>query len=105
MQTFSERVVKLTLSIPPGRVTTYGRIARAAGGGVMASQSITNILGKAWDQGEKNIPWHRIVYADGRIWVDDKHRKERMKLYKKEKIKIDSRDRIENFRDLLFEFR
>ncbi len=105
MQTFSERVVKLTLSIPPGRVTTYGRIARAAGGGVMASQSITNILGKAWDQGEKNIPWHRIVYADGRIWVDDKHRKERMKLYKKEKIKIDSRDRIENFQNLLFEFR
>lgn len=105
MQTFSERVLKIALSIPPGRVTTYGRIARAAGGGPMASQSITSILGKAWDKGEKNIPWHRIVYADGRIWVDDKHRTERMKLYQKEKIKIDGKDRIENFRDLLFEFR
>lgn len=105
MQTFSERVLKLTLSIPPGRVTTYGRIARAAGGGTMASQSITSILGKAWEKGEKNIPWHRIVYADGHIWVDDKHRAERLKLYKKEKIVLDKRDRIVNFRDILFEFK
>lgn len=105
MSTFRERVVKLALSIPPGRVTTYGRIARAAGGGTMASQSITSILGKAWDQGEKNIPWHRIVYADGHIWIDTKHRKERMKLYKKEKIELDQRDRIVNFRDILFEFK
>lgn len=105
MTTFSERVVKLALSIPPGRVTTYGRIARAAGGGTMTSQSITTILGKAWDQGEKDIPWHRIVYADGHIWVDDKHRAERMKLYKKEKIKLDKSDRIINFREILFEFK
>lgn len=105
MPTFSERVVKLALSIPPGRVTTYGRIARAAGGGTMASQSITSILGKAWDRGEKSIPWHRIVYADGRIWVDDGHRAERMKLYQQEKIQIDARDRMVNFEDLLFEFR
>lgn len=105
MLTFSQRVLKLALSIPPGRVTTYGRIARAAGGGAMASQSITTILGKAWDQGEKNIPWHRIVYADGHVWVDAKHRAERLKLYKKEKIKLDKRDRIVNFRDILFEFK
>lgn len=105
MPTFSERVLKLALSIPPGRVTTYGRIARAAGGGTMASQSITTILGKAYDQGEKNIPWHRIVYADGHIWVDAKHRKERLRLYKQEGIKFDHKDRIMNFRDILFEFK
>lgn len=105
MLTFSERVVRLALSIPPGRVTTYGRIARAAGGGAMASQSITSILGRAFEAGEKNIPWHRIVYADGRIWVDPEHRTERLKLYQKEKIKLDTRDRIVNFRDILFEFR
>ena len=104
MRTFSERVVKLALSIPKGRVTTYGRIARAAGGGAMASQSITSILGKAWDRGEKNIPWHRIVYADGKIWVDARHRKERLRLYKKERILLDKNDRIEDFRDILFEF-
>lgn len=105
MPTFSDRVVQLALSIPPGKVTTYGRIARAAGGGPMASQSITSILSKAWDKGEKNIPWHRIVYADGRIWIDEKHRSERMKLYQKEEIAIDKSSRVANFRDLLFEFK
>ncbi len=105
MITFSERVIKIALSIPKGRVTTYGRIARAAGGGTMASQSITNILGKAWKNGEKNIPFHRIVYADGHIWVDDKHRKERLKLYKKEGIELDEKDRIKNFQSVLFELK
>lgn len=105
MITFSERVIKIALSIPKGRVTTYGRIARAAGGGTMASQSITNILGKAWKNGEKNIPFHRIVYADGHIWVDDKHRKERLKLYKKEGIELDEKDRIKNFPSILWELK
>lgn len=104
MQTFSERVVKLALSIPKGRVTTYGRIARAAGGGGMASQSITAILGKAWDAGEKKIPFHRIVYANGKIWVDARHRKERMKRYKEEGIAIDKNDRVVDFCDKLLEF-
>ncbi|MDR3519501.1 MAG: MGMT family protein [Candidatus Pacebacteria bacterium] len=104
MQTFSERVVKIALDIPKGRVTTYGRIARAAGAGPMASQSITAILGKAYEQGEKNIPFHRIVYADGTVWLSDKYKKKRLALYKKEGIKLDKNNRIVNFRDILFEF-
>lgn len=103
MVTFSERVLKIALSIPAGRVTTYGRIARAAGGGNMASQSITSILSKAWECGEKNIPFHRIVYADGHIWVDAKHRKTRLKLYQQEGIELDNKDRIKNFRSVLWE--
>lgn len=105
MLTFSERVVKLALSIPAGHVTTYGRIARAAGGGPMASQSITSILSKAWGTGEKSIPFHRIVYADGHIWIDDQHRAKRMKLYKKEGIELDKNNRITNFRSVLCEFK
>jgi|SRR5581483_4163929 len=105
MITFSERVVKLALSVPSGRVTTYGALARAAGAGPMASQSITFILGKAYQSGIKNIPFHRIVYANGKIWIDDEYRAKRMKLYKKEGIEIDKNYRIKNFRDILFEFR
>lgn len=104
MKTFSKRVVELVQQIPPGKVTTYGRIARAAGGGGMAAQSITNILGKAYTQGVTDIPWHRIVYADGRIWINERQRKERMRLYRKEGIEIDARDRIKDFRDRLYEF-
>lgn len=101
MKTFSERVIEIALSIPKGKVTTYGAIARAAGAGPMAAQSITSILGKAYDAGERRIPFHRIVYADGRIWVNASHRKERIALYKKEKIELDQNNRIKNFRDKL----
>ncbi|MBI2004971.1 MGMT family protein [Patescibacteria group bacterium] len=104
MQTFSERVVRAALSVPKGRVTTYGRIARAAGGGGQAARSVSGILGKAWERGERRIPWHRLVYANGHIWVDARHRKERMRLYKEEGIAIDKKDRVVHFRDLLFEF-
>jgi alkylated DNA nucleotide flippase Atl1 len=104
MKTFSDRVVELALSIPPGRVSTYGSIARAAGGGGMAAQSITTILGKAWDRGVKNIPFHRIVYSDGRIWVNEEYRKKRMALYKKEGIEVDPNNRIKDFLDKLYDF-
>jgi len=99
-QTFSDRVVKLALSVPPGRVTTYGDLARAAGAGPMASRSITSILGKAYQNGEKDIPFHRIVYAGGRVWTDDTHREKRMKLYKKEGINIDEKGKVINFEDI-----
>lgn len=104
MQTFTDRVIKIALEIPKGRVTTYGRIARAAGAGPMASQSITNILGKAYQKGIKNIPFHRIVYSNGKIWVNEEHRKKRLALYKKEGIEIDKNDKMLNFLDILFEF-
>lgn len=94
---FSEKVIKLALAIPPGRVTTYGRLSKAAGSGNMASQSISGILGKAEAAGVKGIPWHRIVYSGGRIWVNDQQRAARMKLYKKEGIKIDDKDRVVDF--------
>jgi methylated-DNA-protein-cysteine methyltransferase related protein len=105
MITFSERVVKLALSIPKGRVSTYGRIARAAGAGGMAAQSITTILSKAYDSGAKNIPFHRIVYADRHVWVSPSHRKERLALYKKEKIELDKDDKIKDFYKVVFEFK
>lgn len=104
MKSFGERVVELALSIPRGRVSTYGAIAKAAGGGGMAARSVTGILSKAWGKGEHKIPFHRIVYSDGRIWVNEQYRKKRLDLYRKEKIQIDKDDRIKNFRDKLYEF-
>lgn len=106
MKTFSQRVLEAALAIPKGKVTTYGAITRACGAGPMASQSITTILGKAWDAGEKRIPWHRIVYSGGKVWLDAKHKKERLALYKKEGIIIDPKtSRIKNFHAVLFEFK
>ncbi len=105
-KTFSQRVVEAALAIPKGRVTTYGAITKACGAGPMASQSITSILGKAYMAGEKRIPFHRIVYAGGKIWIDARHKKERMALYKKEGIEIDWKTgKIKNFQDVLFTYK
>lgn len=100
-ESFSEKVVRYALAIPEGKVTTYGRLARAAGGGAMASQSITGILWKAQQRGVKGIPWHRIVYADGRAWMSPERRDERLRLYAKEKIRLDEDDRIIDFKKKL----
>lgn len=104
-KTFSERVVELALMIPKGSVTTYGHIARAAGGGGQAARSVTAILGKAFHAGEKSIPFHRIVYAGGRVWVSDEYRAKRLKLYKQENIIVNKKGYIENFADIICDFR
>jgi len=102
--TFSQRVYDLTLSIPPGYVTTYGIIAKAAGGGAMAARSITSILGKAPNQ--SSIPYHRIVYSNGTAWLPTGHtaKKERQSMYAAENITVDDQGRIYNFEEILFHF-
>ncbi len=99
---FSHRVWELATSIPAGRVTTYGTIAKAAGGGAMAARSISSILSKAPNQ--KAIPWHRIVYANGRVWLDNEHEVARRKLYKKEGISVNEKGYIHNFDEIFFDF-
>lgn len=99
---FSKKVVELALKIPEGRVTTYGILAQSAGGHPMMAQMITHILSKSPDVDK--IPFHRIVYADGRVWMDDKHQKKRMALYKKEGIKLNKNNKIIDFDKKVFMF-
>ncbi len=90
--------------IPKGKVTTYGAIARAAGGGGQAARSVTAILGKAYDTGVTQIPFHRIVYAGGRVWINTTHHTDRMRLYKAEGIAIDERGYIVDFDKKMYTF-
>jgi len=100
--TFSQRVWELAILIPEGRVTTYGTIAKAAGGGSMASRSITGILSKA--PNIKAIPFHRIVYAGGKVWLNPEYEKKRRALYKREGIKIDTKGYIVDFDEVFYDF-
>ncbi|MFA6518984.1 MAG: MGMT family protein [Candidatus Shapirobacteria bacterium] len=99
---FSQNVWRLALSIPEGRVTTYGLLAVAAGGHPMLSRMITHILSKSPDHDK--VPWHRIVYADGHVWLSPEREKARLKLYKKEGIKLDKNHKIVNFDNLVYTF-
>lgn len=99
---FSKNVVKLALQIPPGRVTTYGLLAVAAGGHPILAQMVTSILGKSPEVDK--IPFHRIVYSGGRVWLSPEYKKERLRLYKKEGIKLDKYNRVIDFEKLVYTF-
>lgn len=99
---FSKKVWQLAKTIPPGRVTTYGLLAISAGGHPMLSRMVTSILSKAPDA--DSIPWHRIVYSNGKIWISPKYHKTRLALYKKEGIKLDKNNRIIDFEKLIYYF-
>lgn len=99
-KTFSEKVVDLARKIPQGKVLTYGDLAKAAGAGPLASRSVNGILVKAEKAGVKDIPFHRIVYANGKVWINENEREKRLLLYKKEGIIVDEKDKIINFEEV-----
>lgn len=99
---FSKNVVRLALQIPPGRVTTYGLLAVAAGGHPILAQMVTSILWKSSER--EKVPWHRIVYSSGKIWTDPQIDKIRKKLYKEERIKLGKNNRIIDFEKLVYTF-
>lgn len=99
---FTQTVRKLAREIPPGRVTTYGILARAAGAGGQAARSITSVLAK--DPNPQGIPFHRVVYSSGRVWSSTCYDQERAKLYKKEGIVVDKKGTITTFYDILYRF-
>ena len=99
---FSKRVIELALRIPPGRVTTYGLLAVAAGGHPILAQMVTSILWKSTERDK--VPWHRIVYSNGKIWMDPRVDKIRKKLYKAEGIKLDKNNKIVDFEKIIYTF-
>ena len=99
---FTQNVWKLARTIPPGRVTTYGLLAVSAGGHPMMARMVTSILSKAPDA--DSMPWHRIVYSNGHVWMSPKYEKLRRKLYKQEGIKLDKNNKIIDFDKIVYTF-
>ena len=103
--TFGDKVLEAALSIPRGRVSTYGHVSRAAGGTApMQARAVTSILAKVAESGVEGIPFHRIVYADGTVWRNSQYDDARMKLYRAEGIEVNDKGRIANFADVLYTF-
>lgn len=59
-----ESIWRVVAAIPPGRVCTYGEVARLAGLPRRA-RLVGTALGKAPDR--LALPWHRVIAAGGRI--------------------------------------
>jgi methylated-DNA-protein-cysteine methyltransferase-like protein len=60
---YRELVYQLVLRIPPGRVMSYGLVARVLGAGYDA-RAIGNIMHATPDDGRR-IPWHRVINSQG----------------------------------------
>jgi methylated-DNA-protein-cysteine methyltransferase-like protein len=54
---------RVILSIPPGKVSTYGRVAAAAGY-PLYHRAVANLLHR---DPVDSLPWHRVVGAGGAI--------------------------------------
>lgn len=61
------RIYAAVRSIPRGRVTTYGTVARLAG---LRGQA--RLVGYALSalSGESTVPWHRVINAQGRLSLE-----------------------------------
>lgn len=102
-KSFAEKVVERARSIPAGHVATYGDITKAAGGHPMSARSVTHILAQAYKTGITDIPFHRIVYSNGTVWMDPLYEKERTARYRQENIVLNG-TKIINFREKRFRF-
>lgn len=63
MTSFARRVLVVVSRIPPGRVATYGDVARLAGK-ARASRAVGNLMRAAEMPG---LPYHRVIAANGRL--------------------------------------
>lgn len=71
MTPFTSSVIQVIQSIPAGKVTTYGEIARAAGS-PRAARQVVRILHSMSQKHQ--LPWHRVVNKQGEIAIkNDEH--------------------------------
>ena len=65
----AERVRALVRAIPPGQVRSYGEIADEAG------LSSARLVGRLLAEDGHDLPWHRVVRADGSFAQGEKQRR------------------------------
>jgi methylated-DNA-protein-cysteine methyltransferase-like protein len=87
-----QRIYALVRLIPPGKVTTYGRVARMVGG---CSAQMVGFALAALKEGS-DVPWQRVINAQGKIslsrggWQEKQRR-----LLEAEGVEFDPRDRVD----------
>lgn len=93
---FFEQVYDLVEQIPPGRVTTYGAIARALGSGLSARMVGWALNGSF--SSSRNIPAQRVVNRNGQLSGKAHFSTPTLmqELLEKEGVRV-SKDTIENF--------
>ena len=67
MEHLYERIYAMVRRIPPGKVTTYGRVAELVGG---CTARMVGYAMAALKRGiAPDVPWQRVINAQGRISI------------------------------------
>lgn len=78
MNLFTERVIAIIKQIPPGKVMTYGQIARLAGSPRGARQvvRVLHSMSKKY-----SLPWFRVINSKGELGIKDQESHEAQVLF------------------------
>ncbi len=98
-KTFSESCYEILKKVPKGRVTTYKELAHALNS--KAYRAVGTAMNK--NPHAPKIPCHRVVKTNGEIGQFAKGTKKKIKILKKEGIKIRNK-KIQNFKEVLYKF-
>jgi len=103
MTKFQEKICKIVKKIPRGKVSTYARVARAAGS-PGAARAVGNAMKKNdrpyYKVGSKGIPCHRVVKSDGSLGGFSGGLKRKIELLEREGVEIRG-SKIADFKRIL----
>ena len=95
-----EKVYKKLLEVPPGKVTTYGELAKAVG-----LKNGQRVIGKIMNKNPYPVivPCHRVVKSDGNVGGYAWGEKIKTNMLTKEGIKIKNR-KILSMEEIIYKF-
>ena len=88
----TRKIIEQILAIPKGKVCSYSGIAAKAGMLNGARQTVRVLHTMA----EKhNLPWHRIIRADGQIALEGEGRALQISLLRSEGVKVSQQGKVD----------
>jgi methylated-DNA-protein-cysteine methyltransferase-like protein len=90
-----DRIYALVRLIPPGKVTTYGRIAELVGG--CTARMVGYAMAALKSRSMPEVPWQRVINAQGKISIHGDGFGNAMQrvLLEQEGIVFDENDRVD----------
>ena len=104
---FQRKIWDALSAVPSGRLTTYSRMAEATGHGTRAAQAAHNAVKAGVRDYGRKLPWHRVVRADGRLYLSGSRPADRSRIdrLRQEGIEVSDGGKITNIRDYLYDYR
>ena len=88
-----QRIYLLVKQVPAGKVATYGQIARMVGG--CSARMVGYAMSALRDGRDPDVPWQRVINAQGRISLHGIGSAEQRFLLEDEGVVFDDADRVD----------